>query len=140
MNSKSAVDSTKLKKKIPYYQKVDIQSAIDSIDMAANEDGKPCTRGAEILTYENNGRMITPQRMVNALKQSLKSKNLDKHEKESIKLNSVVVAELEHNGTMRKVRLCNKKFKRRKMDNFYKHLDLMLLEVQATIMHGLLTR
>jgi len=135
MNNKSAVDSTKLRKRIPYTQKVNVESEINRIEESDYEYGKPRTRNAEILVYEGKGFNISPQGMVMAMRQASENKYFRKAELQSYKINSSVIAEITIAGQNHKVRLSTPEYRRRQAESFYRMLAFTLQEVQCTLMH-----
>lgn len=114
------VDGTKLKKKIPYYQKVDIESIIDTIEPNKENGKEEWTRGAEILVYNESQMKRSPLNIMLTLMRNADNKYYNRAEKMTCKRFPF--------------------YKRVQMQSFFNLLDAMLIEVQNTTMYLLLTK
>lgn len=115
------VDTTKLKKKSPIYQMVDIEAEIDNIEPGPLTGKESWTRGAEIYTYDESQKKRSPQTVVMTMMRQQANKYYKKAEKTSAKF-------MDNNGRSSIAR-------KAKMVSFFFMLDMMLIEVQNTIMY-----
>tara|TARA_A100000172_G_C3044260_1_gene111818 strand:+ start:4656 stop:5042 length:387 start_codon:yes stop_codon:yes gene_type:complete len=119
------VDSTKLKKKIPYYQIVDIENEIDNVPVTPQTGKENWTRDAEILVYDSSeSKPKSPLSIVLALMYKESNKYYRKAEKTTAKL-------LGRSSDKDLVKI----YRRSQMSMFWYSLDMMMYEVQNTMMH-----
>lgn len=119
------VDTTKVKKKISHYQMVDVDNEIDNVPVTPETGKENWTKGAEILVYDSSqSKPKAPLAIVLALIYKESNKYYRKAEKTSAKL-------LGRSDDKDLVKV----YRRAQMAMFWFSLDMMMHEVQDTIMH-----
>jgi len=129
------VDTTKLNKKSPIYQKVDIQEEIKHIKPGKYTGKESWTPGAEILVWTANDKKQSPVGIVMTLMKQQSDKFYKRAEKTEAKFLGNLPPVQTIDGRFRKTHPTTKAYRAARATCFFYCLDMMLIEVQNTIMH-----